>query len=195
MIQHKLLKENSTLHSFFEDAEYNPENPQLSNFGFEILINWKFMPSFIYIMVKGGEFTAVDRNWKRTYNFDIESKCLTQTFKEPRATEDTVIKTFLRDDEIKDLCILVSNIQKEYRSEIVTKTSNKNAKIGATQLNNYAKKRSEEKKSEERKAVIPQEAVKSKKGFAEMLGLNKCLGIEKNTTPLYTVLTDDCLPY
>lgn len=142
MIQHKILESSNSIHSFYEESEYNKEHPELTNFGFDILVTWKFMPSLLYILIKGGEFDAIDRRWKRHYSFDLESKCLTQIFKESRAKEDVVVKILLRDDEIKDLCELISKTQREYRAEMVEKIEKMKKKISDTMIYNNKIKQS-----------------------------------------------------
>lgn len=190
MIQYKNI---GSRYIFYEDCYYDIENPENNTYGFELQITWSTIPGFIKACEEGEVFTAVFGTWKR--EFEYKDGYLIQRYREPRQKEETVIKDYIPKEKMQQLFVLMCKVRAADREQLTLKNINKNAKIGATQLNNYAKKRSEEKKPEERKAIIPQEAVKSKKGFAEMLGLNKCLGIEKNTTPLYTVLTDDCLPY
>lgn len=170
MIKHKLLKDGSSIHVFYEESEYNENNPELTNFGFDILTKWKFMPELLYILIKGGELKASDRNWYRYYHFDLKSKCLTQTFKEPRAKEDTTIKTFLRDDEIKDLCKLISEKQREYRGEIIAKSEDRRQKIRETQLKNNMEKRIKvEKQPESQRKFTAQEEREGKKKMLDIL--------------------------
>lgn len=171
MIQHKLLKDGSSIHVFYEESEYNENNPELTNFGFDILTKWKFMPELLYILIKGGELKASDRNWYRYYHFDLKSKCLTQIFKEPRAKEDTVVKTFLRDDEIKDLCKLISEKQREYRDEIIAKIEDRKQKIRETQLKNNIEKRIKvvEQQTELPRKFTAQEEREGKKKMLDML--------------------------
>ena len=180
MIQHKLLNDKSSIHVFYEEAEYNEEHPELTNFGFDILTKWKFMPELLYILIKGGELKASDRNWYRYYHFDLENKCLTQIFREPRAKEDTVIKTFLRDDEIKDLCKLISEKQREYRGEIIAKSSERKEKIRDSQLKNYADKRQQE------------QPRPTPKDFVKKFGLDRFIDrTPYNPEPPFDITTDE----
>lgn len=180
MIQHKLLNDKSSIHVFYEEAEYNEEHPELTNFGFDILVTWKFMPSLLYILIKGGEFDAVDRNWHRYYKFDLASRCFTQIFKEPRAKEETTTKIILRDDEIKDLCKLISEKQREYRGEIIAKSAERKEKIRDSQLKNYADKRQQEQ---------PRPTLK---GFAKKFGLEKTIDrTPYNPEPPFDITDED----
>lgn len=183
MIQHKLIKDGSSIHVFYEESEYNENNPELTNFGFDILTKWKFMPELLYILIKGGELKASDRNWYRYYHFDLKSKCLTQIFREPRAKEDTIIKTFLRDDEIKDLCKLISEKQREYRGEIIAKSEERKRKISNAMINKNASKN---------QTLQPQKVKIDKTNVVKLFGLQKCKSDYKNTN---INLTPSDLPF
>lgn len=132
MIQHNYLYENSNLHVFSEETYYNEANPDLTNFGFEIIIDWKGMKNLLYILIKGGEFIAKDRNWSRKFSFNKANNTLTQVYTKPRQKEETIETTYLTDDEIKQLCKSLSETYNDLYSEVILKRKEKNAKIAAS---------------------------------------------------------------
>lgn len=129
MIEHKLLKDNSPIHVFYEDLIFSSDK---LGFGFEILIDWKGMKELFGILWNGGEFIAKNGSWSRKFSFDLKSKVLTQVYKEPRATEETIQRDRLNDDQIKELSQLLANTYNQLHADIVLKTKEKNVKISVS---------------------------------------------------------------
>ena len=129
MIEHKLLKDNSPIHVFYEDLIFSSDK---LGFGFEILIDWKGMKELFSILWNGGEFIAKNGNWSRKFSFDLKSKTLTQVYKKQRASEETVQKDILNEDQIKELSQLLADTYSQLHADIALKTKEKNVKISVS---------------------------------------------------------------
>ena len=129
MIEHKLLKDNSPIHVFYEDLIFSSDK---LGFGFEILINWKGMKELFNILWNGGEFIAKNGRWSRKFSFDLKSKTLTQVYKELRASEETVQIDRLNEEQIKELSQLLADTYNKLHADIVLKTKEKNVKISVS---------------------------------------------------------------
>ena len=129
MIEHKLLKDNSPIHVFYEDLIFSSDKPR---FGFEILIDWKGMKELFSILWNGGEFIAKNGSWSRKFSFDFKSKVLTQVYKKQRSIEEIIQKDILNEDQIKELGQLLANTYNQLRADIVLKTKEKNVKISVS---------------------------------------------------------------
>lgn len=129
MIEHKLLKDNSPIHVFYEDLIFSSDKLR---FGFEILINWKGMKELFTILWNGGEFIAKNGSWSRKFSFDLDSKVLTQVYKKQRSTEETIQKDRLNEDQIKELSQLLANTYNQLHADMVLKTKEKNVKISVS---------------------------------------------------------------
>lgn len=129
MVEHKLLNDNSPIHVFYEDLIFSSDK---LGFGFEILIDWKGMKELFNILWNGGEFIAKNGRWSRKFSFDLESKTLTQVYKEQRASEETVQIDRLNEEQIKELSQLLANTYNKLHADIVLKTKEKNVKISVS---------------------------------------------------------------
>lgn len=135
MIQHSYLYDNSNLHVFSEEVSYNKENPALSNFGLQVIIDWKGMKDLLFILINGGSFLAQDRNWNRKFTFNKKENTLTQTYTKPRCKAETVDVYHLTDEKVTELCELLCDTYNDLRAEMLLKMKEKNAKISASMKN------------------------------------------------------------
>lgn len=129
------VTKDKTIYIFYEDFEYNKENPEDTIFGFDIRINCSGIPDFIYMVVKKkGSCKIITNGWEREYNY--EDGILTQTYKSnnKKSSQVTTTKAEISEEKMKLIMEAMWNVYKEDWPKIIAKKQETAEKISQSKI-------------------------------------------------------------
>lgn len=131
------VEKNNTVYRFYEEFEYNKDNPEDTIFGFDICITCSGIPDFIYMVVKKkGTYENIAPGWKRQYKY--EDGILTQTYKKNK--EQNITKAEISEEKMKDIMEIMSNVYREDWPKIIAQNQEKNNKISQSKTKKHSEK-------------------------------------------------------
>lgn len=130
------VEKNNTLYAFYEEFEYNKNNPEESVFGFNIWINCEGIPDFIYMVVKKkGPCKIVTNGWEREYKY--KDGILTQSYKTKKNADNIhVTETEISEEKMKDIMEAMWNVYQEDWPKVIAKRQEMANKVSKTKTMN-----------------------------------------------------------
>ena len=130
------VEKNNTLYAFYEEFEYNKNNPEESLFGFNIWINFEGIPDFIYMVVKKKvQCKNITNGWEREYKY--KDGILTQSYKTKKNVNNThVTETEISEEKMKDIMEAMWNVYQEDWPKVIAKRQEMANKVSKTKTIN-----------------------------------------------------------